>query len=438
MDHKFEPCSRNIQLLPPAEQLVMMLDRIYHYGMTTTSGGNLSMLDSNGDIWITPSGIDKGSLTVSDIVRVKPDGTIIGKYQPSCELPFHRAIYQNRPDIKAIVHAHPPALVSFSMVRKIPQTKLLPELDSICGSIKMAEYGLPGSTDLGNKISNVFKSGVNIVMLENHGVVVAGEDIFKAFMVFETLEFCAQMEISAHQIGHPLSLKETEIEEAIQSQSKAVAAMPEFNLQSYSSEDRQARKEMCAFLRRAYDQKLIAGTQGNFSIRLGAHSFIITPQGVDRKYLNVDEIVRIDDGSREAGKLPSFSVLLHQLIYDSHPDVHTIIDAIPPNIMAFAVTEEGFDSRTIPESYIVLRNVQRVPFKSDIHAMDLKVLTKENPVAIMENYCLIITGNSPVKAFDRLEVVEYTAKTIISSKSIGEIVNIDQPKIDEIEKAFPL
>ena len=438
MDYKFEPCSKNIQLLPPAEQLVMILDRIYHYGMTTTSGGNLSMLDSNGDIWITPSGIDKGSLTSSDIIRVKPDGTIIGKYQPSCELPFHRSIYQNRPDIKAIVHAHPQALVSFSIVRKIPQTKLFPEVDLICGPIKMAEYGLPGSADLGNKISSVFKSGVNIVMLENHGVVVAGEDIFKAFMVFETLEFCAQTEINACQIGHSLSLRETDIKEAILSRSKAVTAMPEFVPQSYSSEERQARKEMCAFIHRAYDQKLIASTQGNFSIRLDAQSFIINPQGIDRKYLKVDEIVRIDNGSREAGKMPSFSVLLHKLIYDNHPDVHSIIDATPPTIMAFAVTEAGFDSRTIPESYIVLRSVGRVPFQSDLSKMDLKVLTKENPVAMMENYCLIVTGNNPLKAFDRLEVAENTAKTIVAAKSIGEIVNIDQPKIDDIEKAFPL
>ncbi len=438
MCYQFDPCSKNIQLLPPAELLVMMLDRIYHYGMTTTSGGNLSMLDSNGDIWITPGGIDKGSLTSSDIVRVKPDGTMIGKHQPSCELPFHRSIYRNRPDIKAIVHAHPPALVSFSMVRKIPQTNLLPEVNFVCGPIQMAEYGLPGSADLGNKIATAFKSGVNIVMLENHGVVVAGEDIFRAFMVFENLEFCAQMEINARQIGQPLSLKAAEIEKAIQFQKEAVAVLPEFVPRTHSSEERQARKEICTFLRRAYDQKLIAGTQGNFSIRLGANSFIITPLGADRKYLNVDEIVRMDDGSREAGKMPGLSVLLHQLIYDSHPEVFSIIDATPPSIMAFAVTKEGFDPRTIPESYIVLRNVQRVPFQSDISKMDLKVLTKEDPVAMMENYCLIVTGNSLVKAFDRLEVAEYTAKTIVAARNIGKIVNIDQPKIDEIEKAFPL
>ena len=63
------------ELLHPADQLVMIMDRIYHYGMTTTSGGNLSIMDSNGDIWITPSGIDKGSLTRNDMICVKPDGT---------------------------------------------------------------------------------------------------------------------------------------------------------------------------------------------------------------------------------------------------------------------------------------------------------------------------------------------------------------------------
>ncbi|MFO7294947.1 MAG: class II aldolase/adducin family protein, partial [Clostridia bacterium] len=102
------------ELLHPADQIVMIMERIYRYGMTTTSGGNISILDDNGDIWITPSGIDKGSLHRNDIIRVKPDGTIDGIHKPSVELPFHEMIYQKRPDIKAIIHAHPPALVAFS------------------------------------------------------------------------------------------------------------------------------------------------------------------------------------------------------------------------------------------------------------------------------------------------------------------------------------
>ena len=89
-------------LLPPREQIVTIMKRIYGYSMTTTSGGNLSLLDSNGDVWITPAGIDKGALTPEDIVCVKADGTVEGTHSPSSEYPFHRAIYAMRPDFRAI------------------------------------------------------------------------------------------------------------------------------------------------------------------------------------------------------------------------------------------------------------------------------------------------------------------------------------------------
>ena len=100
-------------LLHPKEQLVRIMNRIYNNKMTTLSGGNLSIKDHNGDIWITPAGIDKGKLTPNDIMCVKANGDIIGQHKPSSEYPFHISIYNKRPDIKAIVHAHTPALVLY-------------------------------------------------------------------------------------------------------------------------------------------------------------------------------------------------------------------------------------------------------------------------------------------------------------------------------------
>src|SRR5512145_1509174 len=120
-------------LLDPREQLVQVMNRIYHNGMTTLSGGNLSIKDDNGDIWITPAGVDKGSLTAKDIICVKADGTIEGPHRPSSEYPFHQAIYTQRPDLRAIVHAHPPALVSFSIARQVPSTKIIPQAQHVCG-----------------------------------------------------------------------------------------------------------------------------------------------------------------------------------------------------------------------------------------------------------------------------------------------------------------
>src|ERR1035437_10611927 len=91
--------------LHPRDEIIEIINRIYQNGMTTTSGGNLSMLDDDGSIWITPKGVDKGSLLPADIVRVLPCGNVDGIHDPSSELPFHIAIYKARPDIKAVLHA---------------------------------------------------------------------------------------------------------------------------------------------------------------------------------------------------------------------------------------------------------------------------------------------------------------------------------------------
>ena len=146
----------NCELMHPSDQIALIISRVYRRGMTTTSGGNISIIDEYGDIWITPSAVDKGTLTAADIMCVKADGTIIGKHKPSSEFPFHKAIYKNRPDLKAIIHAHPPALVSFSIVRQIPNTNVISQAKHTCGSIGYADYELPGSKALGEKIADEF------------------------------------------------------------------------------------------------------------------------------------------------------------------------------------------------------------------------------------------------------------------------------------------
>ena len=181
------------ELLHPADQIVMMMQRIYGGGLTTMSGGNLSILDSDGDIWITPSGIDKGNLTRDDIMQVKPDGTIIGRHKPSVELPFHSLVYKTRPDVRAVLHAHPPALVSYSLLRKVPNTTIIPTPYIVCGKVESSAYEVPGSIKLGQNIAKVFKKGINVVMMDNHGVVVCGDTIYEAFKRFETLEYCARL-----------------------------------------------------------------------------------------------------------------------------------------------------------------------------------------------------------------------------------------------------
>ncbi|HUK66688.1 MAG TPA: class II aldolase/adducin family protein [Anaeromyxobacteraceae bacterium] len=424
-------------LLHPADQIVMIMERIYGYGMTTTSGGNLSIREENGEIWITPGGTDKGALTREDIVHVMPDGRVLGCHRPSVELPFHQMIYERRPDLRAVIHAHPPALIAFSIVRKVPDTSLVPNMRLVCGAVGLARYGLPGSLDLGQKIASVFAEGSNAAILENHGVVVGGKDLFKAFMAFETLDYCARLEIDARRVGTPRGLSPRDIE---LSDHKQHLRMDEFVPRAYSSKEREARRDMCELIRRACDQKLFTSTQGTFSQRLSQRDFVITPYMVDRKYIEADDLVRIEDGRREAGKTPSRSVLLHHHIYAEHPHVGSIIVAHPPHIMAFAVTDQIFDTRTIPESYIVLRKVARLPYGSTFMEPDqtAALFTADTPLALVQNDCAVVTGQTLIQAFDRLEVAEYGAKALIACRELGEVVMIEAERVADIDKAFKL
>ena len=202
----------NFSLLHPRDQIVETMERIYSRNMTTTSGGNISIHDENGDKWITPARVDKGSLRRQDVVHIGKDGECEGLHPPSSESPFHLSVYAARPDIRAIIHAHPGALVSFSICGQIPNTRLFPESWNICGEVTFAPYEIPGSKQLGARIAEAFasESKPNCVVLENHGVVVGGSNLAEAFQRFETLEFTAQTIINARQLGevHYLSDKQ--------------------------------------------------------------------------------------------------------------------------------------------------------------------------------------------------------------------------------------
>ncbi|MCD8499542.1 MAG: hypothetical protein LRY35_06540 [Clostridiales bacterium] len=108
--------------------------------------------------------------------------------------------------------------------------------------------------------------------------------------------------------------------------------------------------------------------------------------------------------------------------------------------MAFAVTDADFDPRTIPESYILLRQIAKVPF--GVSFMDpglvARALSNKTPAIICENDCVIVTGSSLLNAFDRLEVAEFTAKSILASTAIGAIVHISDREIHDINVAFKL
>lgn len=424
-------------LLHPADQIVMIMKRIYEGGMTTTSGGNLSIRDGNGDVWITPGGIDKGCLSRSDIMCVKPDGTAVGPHKPSSELPFHLKIYETRPDAEAVLHAHPPGLVAFSIVTNIPDTSIIPNAHQVCGKIGFAPYDVPGSAALGKKIAKKFAEKCDIVMMENHGLVTLGADLFQAFMRFETLEYCARLQINALRLGSMVSLTPEQLALAWK---KKNAPLEEFIPHMHTSRERDARREMCEFIHRAYDQHLFTSTQGTFSCRLDDDVFLITPYGVDRKYMEPSDLLLIQKGLGEAGKIPSRSVLVHRDIYKKHPGTNAVIIAHPPHIMAYGLSRTPFDSRTIPESYIMLRDIAVLPYGTNITRPDLisDTVSPAVPLIMVENDFLIVTGDSLLRVYDCLEVAEFSAKALLSATVLGEVSPITEEEVGDLKQAFDL
>ena len=424
----------NFNLIHPRDQLTMLMHRIYRYGMTTTSGGNMSIRDDNGDIWITPAGVDKGSLKWEDIVLVKSSGDIDGRHRPSSEFPFHRAIYKDRPDLGGIVHAHPCALVSFSIVRKIPPTSIIPQAREICGTVGFAPYALPGSEQLGKNIAETFKQGFDSVLMENHGVVCGGKSLLDAFHRFETLDFCARLAIKASMLGAYRELND----EQVRLLNHRKNFLPEFDPKAPSNQEKALRKQMIEIVHRAYDQQLMTSTEGVISTRLDDNSFLITPTGKDRRLIDISDIVLITDRQRERGKLPSRSVLLHDIIYRDHSHIQAIISAQAPSATAFAVTAIKFHTRTIPESYILLRDIPKIPYGAQYldESLISEHFAKNTPVILIENDAIFTTGTSLLEAFDRLEVAEFSARSLIDANLLGDFSAMNKNQITELTKKF--
>ena len=416
----------NTAYIPPARQLVDTLRRIYELGMTTTSGGNLSIRDDDGTIWITPGGIDKGTLRPADIVRVRPDGTCEGIHKPSSELPFHRSIYQLRPDARAVIHAHAPAVVAFSMVGRVPETALLPGADAVCGKIAFAKYEIPGSEKLGKVIAAEFAAGADSVIMENHGAVVCADSLSNAFHRFETLDLLARIGV---ELGEARGAEAIPAASAIDTGAKPAAP---------SSYECERREELALFTRRAARQRLLIGGFALLSSRLGDDDFLTTCHPFDPAFFDAADAVRVT-GGRAAGSVAPAAAAV-RAVYRAMPQVRSVIFAAAPHIMAFAASGRAFDSRTIPESYIMLRDVPRLSaaeFAADPEAA-ARLLSPTHPALLVESRGLMTIGATLTEAFDRLEVGDFTAHCLLLADRVGAFSPIGPAAVDELIEAFKL
>jgi L-fuculose-phosphate aldolase len=322
--------------------------------------------------------------------------------------------------------------------------------------VGLAPYGIPGSEELASNVAETFAQGYNTIIMENHGTVVVGGDLFEAFRRFETLDFCARLIARANGVGKAYPLNQRQLG-FLQAQGEGADPEPApgrapltFQPAVHSSRERQLRKDMVRLIHRAYDQLLFTSTEGTFSARVehrkGGETnagddevrFLITPYGVDRKYMEVSDLVLISGDKQEAGKTPSRSAELHREIYRHHPHIQSVMIAHPPNITAFAVAHKKFDTTLIPESYVFLREIPLLSFGAQYHEYEnvVGMLSREVVMILIENDCIISTGESLLQSFDRLEIAEFTAQAVFMARDIGPLAPISGDQIAELKRRF--
>jgi len=201
-----------MNLINQREQVAAFMRRLYKRYLTTATGGNVSMrVDSF--VLITPSQIDKATLTGEDIVILDLKGNDqTGNAKKSMETGMHLAIYAKRPDVKAIVHAHPVFATSFAITGKQIKTNLAGEARAMLGDPELADYALMGTQKLANLVAKASLKS-NVILMRNHGVITLGDSLFQAFDRMEVLEACSKMTLITDIMGGREELSTEQLKE---------------------------------------------------------------------------------------------------------------------------------------------------------------------------------------------------------------------------------
>jgi L-fuculose-phosphate aldolase len=188
---------------------------IYQKGWVAANDGNITIRLDGERILSTPTGVSKGMMHPDDLIIVDYEGNkVLGRLERTSEILMHLTIYKSRPDVQAIVHAHPPVSTGFATAGLSLNKALLPEVVIGLGCIPLAEYGLPGTPELSDTIAPLIPKH-DAILLANHGAVAYGSDIRQAFFRMETVEHFARINLVAELLGGPRVLPRKEVRKLI-------------------------------------------------------------------------------------------------------------------------------------------------------------------------------------------------------------------------------
>jgi L-fuculose-phosphate aldolase len=184
------------------KEIIEIGKRVYARGYVASNDGNISARINKKHILITPTGISKGFMKMSDLIVVDMNGKVIsGKKKPSSEIQMHLHIYKERTDVNSVCHLHPPYATGFA-VAGIPLDQfILQEVIITLGTIPLVPYGTTGTEELYKPLLPVLQN-YDAFLLANHGALTVGTDVFNAYYKMETLEHVAQIVFIAKQLGN--------------------------------------------------------------------------------------------------------------------------------------------------------------------------------------------------------------------------------------------
>ena len=175
--------------------------KIYDKGFVAANDGNISVKVNDHEFYCTPTGVSKGALTPDMIIKVDENGNKLeGKLNPSSEIKMHMRVYRERPDVNAVVHAHPPIATAFTVAGIELDQYILPEAVLTIGDVPTCKYGTPSTMEIPDSLAPYIQDH-DAFLLENHGALTVGCNLTKAFFIMEEVEFNAKICKYAMELG---------------------------------------------------------------------------------------------------------------------------------------------------------------------------------------------------------------------------------------------
>ena len=183
--------------------------------MVAANDGNISVKLNDNEFLCTPTGVSKGFMTPEYICKVDANGNVIqanGAFKPSSEIKMHMRVYQKRPDVQSVVHAHPIYATSFA-IAGIPLTQpIMPEAVIALGCVPIAEYGTPSTNEIPDAVEK-YLPYYDAVLLESHGALTYSDSLLNAYHKMESVEFYAELLFKSRQLGGPKVFSEERVQQ---------------------------------------------------------------------------------------------------------------------------------------------------------------------------------------------------------------------------------